>query len=138
MTYYYIEAIKKYIETHFEESMTLDEIAGEFGYSKYHLNRRFQEGTGKSLHSYIRERRLWEAAKLLLETERTIVEIALSVGYSSQQAFTFAFKQEFDCTPQVYRKETLLFEELPLKEIKAGMKLENPVLPIRRIGGAVA
>lgn len=99
----YVEQAKEYIETHYMDTITLDDIAGEVGYSKYHLNHMFAEQTGKTLYQYLKRLRLEKAAGLLKDTKQPIVEIALSVGFASQQSFTMAFKQEFDCTPQRYR-----------------------------------
>jgi AraC family multidrug resistance transcriptional activator len=103
MELFYIARIKKYIEEHFTENIRLDDIANTIGYSKYHMNRMFYEKTGQTIHNYIKERRLYEAAELLTETDKAIVEISLIVGYTSQQAFTRAFKQIFECTPHIYR-----------------------------------
>lgn len=105
MNNYRINSLKKYIEEHFTEEISVDDLAKEAGYSKYHLNRIFQENTGKSIYQYIKERRLYEAADLLLVSEQSIVEVALLVGYSSQQAFSQAFKKEFEMTPGEYRNK---------------------------------
>lgn len=105
MNDYCINSLKKYIEEHFTEEISVDDLADKAGYSKYHLNRIFQENTGKSIYQYIKERRLYEAADLLLISEQSIVETALLVGYSSQQAFSQAFKKEFDMTPGEYRNK---------------------------------
>lgn len=105
MNDYRINSLKKYIEEHFTEEISVDDLADKAGYSKYHLNRIFQENTGKSIYQYIKERRLYEAADLLLINEQPIVEIALLVGYSSQQAFSQAFKKEFEMTPGEYRNK---------------------------------
>lgn len=95
---------KQFIEEHFTENITLDDISKIIGYSKYHLNRIFLKSTGQTIYQYIKERRLFEAANQLLNTDKSIVEIALDVGYTSQQSFTLAFKSVFKCTPKVYRK----------------------------------
>lgn len=105
MSYQIILQTKQYIEEHFNERLTLDALAQNIGYSKYHLNRLFKASTGQSIHNYLMERRLFEAAELLRETELSLVEIALGVGYASQQSFTTAFKQKFECTPQYYRRK---------------------------------
>jgi len=111
MTKISITKTKKYIEEHFTDNINLDDIAKVIGYSKYHLNRVFRESTNQSIYNYIRERRLHEAAYQLLNSDQSIVEIALDIGYSSQQSFTFAFKKEFECTPQVYRNNTIVFDK---------------------------
>lgn len=107
MEYLCIVKIKKYIEENFTEDISLNDIAKMSGYSKYHLNRIFLEKTGQTIHNYIMERRLFEASKLLVDSDFSLVEIALMVGYTSQQSFTRAFKQMFGATPMTYRKDNI-------------------------------
>ncbi|WP_167955806.1 helix-turn-helix transcriptional regulator [Anaerosporobacter faecicola] len=103
MDHYCIEKIKKYIEMHFSEEISLDHLAKKFGYSKYHLSRMFAETTGMTIHTYIVERRLQEAQQLLMQTKTPIVDIAQLVGYTSQQSFTKAFRNRFLYTPAYVR-----------------------------------
>ena len=86
-----IQTLTDYIDTHLDEPLTLAVLAGEAGYSKYHLSRLFVHVTGQSLHSYIQRRRLTEAARLLIQTDQPILEIALAVGYETQRSFSSAF-----------------------------------------------
>jgi AraC-like DNA-binding protein len=94
-----------YIEKHLTEEIKLDDIAGAAGYSKYHLNRIFAEVTGQTIHKYIRERRLAESAVRLTSTDISIATIAQDAGYTSQQAYTLAFRQLYHDTPQAYREQ---------------------------------
>lgn len=98
------EKVTAYIETHLERELSLGEIAGELHYSKYYMAREFRKSTGITLHKYIQGRRLEEAARKLAQTEQPILEIAFDAGYGSQQAFTQAFRVEYLCTPQEYRR----------------------------------
>lgn len=100
-----VEKTIDYIEAHLKESIGLDSIARAAGYSKYHLNRIFAEHTGKTIHKYIQERRLNESADRLIATQQNIIEIAQDWGYASQQAYTLAFREYYQCTPQVYRQQ---------------------------------
>lgn len=92
-----------YLELRLEERLSLEEIADVMNYSKFHLNRLFSEAVGCTIYQYIKMRRLTEAAKKLVDTDKTITQIAMEANYSAQQAFTLAFKQLYDCPPQVYR-----------------------------------
>ena len=96
--------ILSYVERNLENDLTLEEIAKEFHYSKFYVERVFKEHTGQPLYRYMKNRRLNEAAKKLVETRRPIVEIALETGYHSQQAFTQAFHEVYGLSPQKYRK----------------------------------
>lgn len=100
-----ITRIVEYIESHLEDKLDLESLAREAGYSKYHLHRMFTSVVGFTVHSYVQRRRLTEAARLLIFTNQSIMEIALFAGYKTQQSFSVAFKALFDCSPQALRKK---------------------------------
>lgn len=102
--YKVITKTKEYIQKHLHEDIKLDDIAKAIGYSKFHLNRMFADCTGETIHKYITKLRLSNAACSLIETNKSIVDIAYESGYESQQAFTVAFRQHYNYTPQVYRQ----------------------------------
>lgn len=99
-----IKEITAYIDMHLDEDLLLEEIAKNLHYSKFYLARTFAQETGETIGKYIQRRRLDLAAKKLAETNMPIVEIAYEAHYNSQQAFTFAFRRLYLCTPQVYRR----------------------------------
>ena len=100
-----IAGIVDYIEAHLEEKLDLDSIANEAGYSKYHLHRMFTSIVGITVHSYVQRRRLTEAARFLVFSDRPIMEIALYAAYETQQSFSVAFKAMFGYSPQELRKK---------------------------------
>ncbi len=77
-----------YIENNLADKLDLEIVAGAVHYSKYHLHRIFTETVGLTIHDYVQRRKLTEAAKLLIFSDKPIIEIALIAGYESQQAFT--------------------------------------------------
>lgn len=104
-----ISATISYIETHLNEKLDLDMVANAIGYSKYHLHRMFTNTVGLTLHNYIQRRQLTKAAKLLVFSEKPIIEIALIAGYESQQAFTTIFKSMYKQTPMEYRQKGIFY-----------------------------
>ena len=100
-----IIAVIDYIETHLQEKLDLETVAKAVHYSKYHLHRMFTGTVGLTIHDYVQRRQLTEAAKLLVLSDRTILEIALSAGYESQQSFTDIFKAMYKKSPNQYREE---------------------------------
>ncbi len=100
-----VEKIRKYIERHLHEDLSLDRLSRKLNYSKFYIGRVFAEGAGCTIYKYIQRRRLAEAAKQLISTDKPIVEIALEARYNSQQAFTLAFRRLYGCTPYVCRKK---------------------------------
>ena len=94
-----------YIESRLREKLDLETVAGAVHYSKYHLHRMFTGAVGMTIHGYVQRRRLTEAAKLLVFSDRPILEIALSAGYESQQSFTDSFRAMYKKSPNRYREE---------------------------------
>jgi AraC family transcriptional regulator len=94
-----------YIENHFAGEITLDEIAGVADVSRYHVSRVFGEAIGRPITSYMRGRRLSEAAKSLAAGAPDILTVALDVGYGSHEAFTRAFRGQFGLTPESVRAQ---------------------------------
>lgn len=70
-----------YIESHLYEKLDLETVAGAVHYSKYHLHRMFTGTVGLTIHDYVQRRKLTEAAKLLVLSDKPILEIAFIAGY---------------------------------------------------------
>lgn len=92
-----------FIESHFAEELTLDDVAEAAGVSKYHLSRAFGLATNHSVMLYARLRRLGEAALALAGGAPDILAVALDAGYNSHEAFTRAFRDHFGLTPEEVR-----------------------------------
>lgn len=101
-----VEQIKEYIEKHLEEKLSLEIISKELNYSKFYMARVFAENMDCTIYKYIQERRLSKAAKKLVETDKSIIEIAYEAQYNSQQAFSLAFQRKYFCTPGKYRRQS--------------------------------
>ncbi|ANV99935.1 AraC family transcriptional regulator [Bradyrhizobium icense] len=104
-----------YIESHLAEALTLDDIAGIAGVSRFHLVRAFAAATGISVMRYVRARRLTKAAHALAAGAPDILSLALDADYSSHEAFTRAFRDHFGTTPEAVRAATCL-DHLKLQE----------------------
>ena len=85
-----MEAVIDYIENHLDGKLDLETVAQAVHYSKYHVHRMFTGTVGMTLHDYVQRRQLTEAAKLLVFSNKPIIDIALICGYESQQAFSTA------------------------------------------------
>jgi AraC family transcriptional regulator len=92
-----------FVESHLQDPLTLDEVAGRSGVSSYHLTRAFAAVTGHSLMRYVRARRLSGAAQKLALGPPDILAVALDAGYGSHEAFTRAFREQFGLTPEQLR-----------------------------------
>jgi len=93
-----------YIDENYSEPITLKEIAEKCFYNTSYFSRIFKKCYGKNLTDYIQEKRMNEAAKLLLETDLTVEKICSNVGYSDKKQFYKLFKNYTGYTPNLYRK----------------------------------
>ncbi|MEM5819255.1 MAG: helix-turn-helix transcriptional regulator, partial [Desulfitobacterium hafniense] len=103
-----LEQAVVYIESYLgRQDIKVEDVAKAAGYSYYHLNRQFTAILGESIGSYIKRRRLADAAKKILYTERKIIDIAMENGFESPEAFSRAFKAIYKVSPQTYRQNRL-------------------------------
>ena len=104
-----IEMVIDYIERHLNGKIDLETVARAVNYSKYHLHRMFTETVGLTIHDYVQRRQLTEAAKLLVFSDKPIIEIAFICGYESQQSFTTAFTAMYKTSPAYYRDKQVFY-----------------------------
>lgn len=98
-----IQAAINYIEMNLCEKLSVEEIANAVGFSKFYFHRTFQSEVGIPIYDYIRKRRLASAASALLNTDISILDIAVNFRFESQEAFTRAFKSIYQLPPGQYR-----------------------------------
>lgn len=100
-----VERALWFIENRFEGELSADDVARAVGVSRFHLSRLFALVIGQSLMGYTRGRRLSEAARALAGGAPDILDVALTAGYSSHEAFTRAFREHFGVTPESVRAQ---------------------------------
>lgn len=96
--------IKKYIEEHYRENLTLDEIADFIGMNSSYMSTYFKKETGVNFKVYLTNRRMQEAIKLLNSTTMKSYEIADFIGYKDVKQFREKFKEIYGISPQQYKK----------------------------------
>src|SRR4051794_2306982 len=92
------------IERNLGNELSLSDIADGCGVSKFHMARAFEARSGMPVMHYVRARRLSQAAEKLAEGAGDILGLALDTGYASHEAFSRAFKAQFDRTPEAVRR----------------------------------
>lgn len=112
-----IQRMLDWIEENLTASPTLLEMSREIGYSPFYCSSQFHEITGMTLKSYLAVRRLSKATLVVRDSKERILDIALQYGYSSQEAFSRAFKSAYGCTPSAYRKNPRPVELFPKKNV---------------------
>jgi AraC-like DNA-binding protein len=93
---------KLFIDSHFGESIDLDNIADEARFSKFHFIRLFKLIYGKTPHQYLTWVRI-ENARLLLQKGDSVTDICFSVGFESLSSFTVLFKKYTKVSPSQFR-----------------------------------
>jgi AraC-like DNA-binding protein len=96
-----VTAAREYLDAHFANQISLEELARVAGVSKYYLCRKFGEAVGVPPHVYQYQLRLNKAKKLLVE-KRDISEIALELGFYDQSHFGKYFKKFAGASPRAY------------------------------------
>lgn len=110
------EAIK-YIDKNLNDTLSVELIAEHFAFSPYYFHRLFTAVVGKSLIAHVRERRIAYACKMLNETERKVLDIALDCGFDSAQSFSRAFKSITGMSPTEYRNKSIAPSIIPAAEL---------------------
>lgn len=100
-----LRQITDWMTQHMDEEFSLDQLAGQAGLSKFHFIRLFKNSTESSPSRYHTALRMDAARRLLRETKKSVVEIALDVGYANPSHFARLFRRQTGLTPSDYRQQ---------------------------------
>lgn len=93
-----------YINDHLSEDLSLGAIAAALDMSQSHFGTLFKGATGISVYQYVIQRRMEIAKRLLARSKLSIIDVALQVGFQSQNHFHNTFRRYTGVTPRTYRK----------------------------------
>lgn len=96
--------VKKYMDLHYKEPITLDELAEIVHWNKYHLAHLFTQAYGMPPMRYLQQKRVAESKYLLVATEYSLPLIAHQTGFSSASYYSQSFKKLVHISPQEYRR----------------------------------
>lgn len=102
-----VERVKRaisYIHQHYHEHIRLKDLADELSMSEEHFCRFFKRMTRRSPVAYMKEYRMQQAARLLIEQSDKIIDIAMQVGFDHLSYFISVFKRHYGMTPSHYRR----------------------------------
>lgn len=99
-------AVRRYIDLHFKETLTLEQLAEEGHMNKYYLSHAFKREYGVSPINYMISRRIEESKYLLAETDLSMSQIAQLLGFSSLSYFSQVFRRTLGSSPMEYRQST--------------------------------
>lgn len=97
-------AVAEYVRHHLSDPVSTEKIAEKLHFSRTWLSRKFHEETGIPLSDFIRIKKTEEAQRLLRYTDKSLREISVYLGYSSQSHFQTVFKKQLGVTPMQYRR----------------------------------
>ena len=100
-----LSQVFRFIETHYQHSISLREVAKAVNRSPAYLTDLVRRETGKTVLSWITARRMAEARRLLIETNQSVEKITEAVGYFDRRHFSRQFIRYNSRTPQAWRKE---------------------------------
>lgn len=99
-----LHRVLTYIDQHLDEPISLARLAKEANFSAFHFHRIFAALVGETLGTYLTRRRVEQAAsRLASQPKLGVLNVALSVGFGSAEAFSRAFKKHFGCSPSQWK-----------------------------------
>jgi AraC family transcriptional activator of mar-sox-rob regulon len=101
----FMHDLLNWIDNHLDSRLDINTVSERAGYSKWHLQRIFKQHTGYNLGEYIRAQKLKKSAERLSRTEEPILNVAISLGFDSQQSFNRSFKRQYGIAPGVWRRQ---------------------------------
>ena len=102
---YKLRQITDWMAEHVAEEFALDRLAAQVGLSKFYFNRLFKSAMGVSPSHHQINLRVDAAKRLLRETKKSVVEVALDVGYANPSHFAQLFRRETGLSPSDYRQQ---------------------------------
>ncbi len=116
-----------YMEEHLTDNISAQDVAGQLYLSPFFLQKGFSLMTGYGLGEYLRNRRLYQAALDLKETEDKVIDIAFRYCYETPESFTKAFTRFHGVTPTQAREGACVKSFLPLTikvQVQGGINME--------------
>jgi len=98
-----LRKVEDYVREQFAENISVETLAGLVELSPFHFSRVFKQATGMSPLQFVTRERITRAQQLIRETSRSLIEIALEVGYTSPSHFAQVFRRAVGATPTEFR-----------------------------------
>ncbi len=108
-----LERARNLIDAQYGDALDLDRLAAEACLSRFHFARLFRNHYHQTPHGYLTQRRLERAKALLLETDQSITQVGLRVGFETSAAFSRAFSQHVGYPPRVHRRRLVQVDWCP-------------------------
>src|SRR5215469_10725742 len=123
-----MQKVLAHLETHLDGDVSLKALAVKAGYSEFHLHRLFAKAIGETPGQLRLRLRLGRGALLLLTGGDSLLDVALSCGFQSHEAFCRAFRRRFGMTPRTYRKRGFA-QRLEASQAKDHIRFARKIAP---------
>lgn len=110
-----LERARSVMHVRFADPLDLEAVAREAYLSRFHFAREFRRLFGVTPHQYLTQRRVEQAKRLLLETDKSVTEVCMSVGFSSLGSFSTMFQRRVGHSPNNYRRAIVQSLGIPAK-----------------------
>ncbi len=100
----WLRSTRQWIDSHFLDPLTLEQIAEVGGVHRVHLSREFRRHFGLTVGDYIRKKRIEHACSLMTSSSASLAQIAITCGFADQSHFSSIFRREMGVTPAKYRE----------------------------------
>ena len=99
-----VDKVQQYIARHFHDEVRLETLADMVGMTPVAFSRFFHQRTGRTLSEYIIEMRIGSAARMLIDTTKTVAEICYDCGFNTLSNFNRLFRKHKGCSPTAFRE----------------------------------
>jgi AraC family transcriptional regulator len=99
-----VERVRRYIEAHLTERLTLADLAGHAGLSRHYFSRLFRAITGEPPMRYLMTRRIEHARHMLAARHHSVCEIAMLLHFADQSHFCRSFRRRTGVSPLQYSR----------------------------------
>ncbi|MBE6627336.1 MAG: helix-turn-helix transcriptional regulator [Ruminococcaceae bacterium] len=99
------EKIMRYVHEHITEVLPNEAVAQALSYHPNYVNRVIKKSTGMTFHKYVVDEKLYYASTLLINTSKSITDIAYDLSFNTSSHFSNLFTEKYHCTPSQYRKK---------------------------------
>lgn len=100
----FIHDLLDWIDNNLDSRLDIETVSKRAGYSKWHLQRIFKEHTGYPIAEYIRAQKLRKSMERLTHSDEPILNVAIALGFNSQQSFNRSFKRQYGQAPGAWRR----------------------------------
>ncbi len=99
-----LSGITSYMKKHYNQDITLESVAGEFGFSPTYLSRMFKRYANVSYKTYLLNLRTEYGLREMMNTAHSLNDVAVNNGFPDSRAFAKAFSKRYGCLPSEYRR----------------------------------